>query len=193
MAETKALTTSPGDWRSGAVVGEVTIVETTPPPRADLRALYEHDEFGWLQQHVALLRAGRLDEIDHVSLAEFLSDMARRDERELRSRLIVLIMHMLKAEHQPEKLSDGWVGTIEREQDEIGQILKSATLARLAPSLLAEAWPVAVRRAARETGLPAETFPKENPWTVEQVLAYVPPPVPPHPSEPEHAKKPRRP
>lgn len=163
---------------------------TQAPARAP-GSLHDQDEHAWLHQQAELLLAGRVGEIDGATLAGFLIDMAKRDERELRSRLIVLIQHMLKVEHQPGKLSDSWADTIDREQDEIVQILKSASLARLATDLLAEAWPVAVRRAARETGLPESTFPQENPWTVEQALGYQPPQPAPHPAEPVRPRKPR--
>lgn len=163
-------------------------------------SLHDQDEHAWLHQQAELLLAGRVGEIDGATLAKFLIDMAKRDERELRSRLIVLIQHMLKVsetakqfarEHQPGKLSGSWADTIDREQDEIEQLLKSASLARLATDLVAEAWPVAVRRAARETGLPESTFPQENPWTVEQALGYQPPQPAPHPAGPVRRRTPR--
>ncbi|MGQ0591183.1 MAG: DUF29 family protein [Gammaproteobacteria bacterium] len=63
--------------------------------------LYEHDETAWLETMAELIRLGRLDEIDYPNLAEYLADMARRDRREVESRLTVLIVHrwVIEAHH----------------------------------------------------------------------------------------------
>jgi hypothetical protein len=45
-------------------------------PNTTARALYDKNEFGWMLQQADLLRAGRLDEIDRHSLAEYLTGMA---------------------------------------------------------------------------------------------------------------------
>ena len=41
-----------------------------------LAALYEVDETAWLEATAALIRSGRLEEIDGTTLAEYLTDMA---------------------------------------------------------------------------------------------------------------------
>ena len=62
----------------------------------DLSLLYEQDETAWLEAMSELIRLGRLDEVDYPNLAEYLAEMARRDRREVESRLTVLIAHALK-------------------------------------------------------------------------------------------------
>ena len=49
-----------------------------------------------MQEQVALLRAGRLDEIDAENVAEELSDVGGEQYDRLESALRVLLMHMLK-------------------------------------------------------------------------------------------------
>src|SRR5437764_15072680 len=66
-------------------------------------SLYEQDETAWLEQTAALVAQRRFAEIDPDHLSEYLADMARRDKREVPSRLIVLLVHLLKWEHQPEQ------------------------------------------------------------------------------------------
>ena len=61
-----------------------------------LAALYEADETAWLDQTAALIRSGRLDQLDTANLAEFLTDMARGDRREVVRRLVILLVHLLK-------------------------------------------------------------------------------------------------
>jgi hypothetical protein len=80
--------------------------------------LYEHDETAWLETMAELIRLGRLDEIDYPNLAEYLADMARRDRREVDSRLTVLIVHALKWAHQPDRRSGSWKATIIEQRQE---------------------------------------------------------------------------
>jgi hypothetical protein len=53
-------------------------------------ALYEADEYAWIEHQIAALRDGDLDRLDRVNLIAYLTDMAARDRRELGSRLVVL-------------------------------------------------------------------------------------------------------
>jgi len=61
-----------------------------------LGVLYERDETAWLEATSELIRLNLLDEVDYPNLAEYLADMARRDRREIESRLTVLLAHVLK-------------------------------------------------------------------------------------------------
>ena len=144
--------------------------------RTDERALYEADEHAWIADQIAALTAGELDRLDRFHLIEYLTDMTVRDQRELQSRLVVLLHHLLKVRLQPERLSRGWVNTIIEQQSEIRLIIEGIpSLGRQAQTIASAAYPEAIRRAARETGLATGCFPSESPWTVEQALAFDPP------------------
>ena len=78
----------------------------------ELSVLYERDETAWLEAMSALAASGRHAEMDYQNLSEYLADMAGRDRREVFSRLVVLLTHLLKWEHQPERRSGSWRGTI---------------------------------------------------------------------------------
>src|SRR2546430_5252976 len=82
--------------------------------------LYEQDETAWLEAMSELILLGRLDEVDYPNLAEYLADMARRDRREVESRLTVLITHVLKWVLQPDHRSGSWKGTIIEQRQEVG-------------------------------------------------------------------------
>ncbi|MBX6314645.1 MAG: DUF29 family protein [Isosphaeraceae bacterium] len=45
--------------------------------------------------------------------SEYLSDITRRDRREVESRLAVLIAHLLKWTYQPRRRTRSWRATIE--------------------------------------------------------------------------------
>lgn len=64
-----------------------------------LADLYESDETAWLEAMVELIHQGRISDLDYPHLQEYLADMARRDRREVKSRLTVLIAHVLTWAH----------------------------------------------------------------------------------------------
>ncbi len=70
-----------------------------------LAELYAEDETAWLDRMGELVRRRRLSELDVDNLAEYLSDMARRDRREVKSRLGLLMAHLLRWEDQPDRRS----------------------------------------------------------------------------------------
>src|SRR5437660_4503117 len=106
----------------------------------DLSLLYERDETAWLEAMSALAASGRYAEMDSKHLSEYLADMAKRDRREVFSRLVVLLCHLLKGQHQPERRSGSWRGTIREQRRELRQLLESGTLRRHAEEVLAEAY-----------------------------------------------------
>jgi hypothetical protein len=134
-------------------------------------ALHELDETAWLETTADLLRQGQLDAVDLDILAEYLLDMAKRDRREVFSRLVVLLSHLLKWEYQPDRRSGSWLGTILEQQRELRQLLESGTLRNHAAAVFSTAYADARKQAAAETGLSRETFPEECPWDMEGALA----------------------
>lgn len=140
------------------------------------QALYDQDEFGWLLQQADLLRAGRLDEIDQNSLAEFLTDMAKSDLRSFESAMAILLQHMLKVLMQPEKLTRSWTHSITVQQIEAQRIVRTQPgMRQFLPDLYVTAYPDARKLASSETGIALSQFPLANPWTMDEALAYVPP------------------
>lgn len=138
-----------------------------------LGSLYEIDEPTWLAGQAEALREGRMADVDHVNLAEFLDEMAARDRRELRNRFVVLLHHMLKWHYQPERRCRSWLVTILREQDEVSGFLGAESINQYVPMLYSSAWPPAVHRAMVETGLSATAFPRENPWDVKALVYMI--------------------
>jgi hypothetical protein len=137
------------------------------PPLADL---YEADETAWLEEMSRLVAERRFADLDAEHLSEYLCDMAKRDKREVLSRLTVLLAHLLKWEHQPEQRSNSWRGTILTQRHELEDLLESGTLRRYAGEVLPKAYRNAGRQAAVETGLPDDRFPAECPFSLERVL-----------------------
>src|SRR5437660_12099189 len=84
-----------------------------------LAALFIEDETAWLEAMAALVRHRDLASLDLENLGEYLSDMALRDRREVKSRLVIMLAHLLKWEFQPEKLSRSWRTTALAQRQEL--------------------------------------------------------------------------
>lgn len=143
-------------------------------PDATLADLYEADETAWLDAMAALIRRGAYRELDYAHLEEYLSDMAGRDRREVESRLVVLITHILKWLYQPDQRSRSWQGTIVEQRQELARLVARGVLRNHAVAVLAEMCAEAVERAVAETGLPAQTFPADCPYSLDQLLTFDP-------------------
>jgi hypothetical protein len=118
-----------------------------------------------------MIRLGRLEDLDYTNLAEYLADMARRDRREVESRLTTLISHVLKWSHQPEGRSRSWQVTIVEQRQELEELLSRGVLRNHAQAMLPKSYAKAVERASAETGLAASTFPEECPFSLDQLLS----------------------
>ena len=134
------------------------------------KALYEQDETAWLDTMSELIRLGRFDEVDYPNLAEYLADMARRDRREVESRLTTLITHLLKWSHQPDRRSGSWRATIVEQRQELEGLVGQGVLRNHAEAMIEDAYHKAIERAVAETGLPAETFPAVCSYTLNWLL-----------------------
>ena len=139
----------------------------------NLPALYEQDETAWLEAMAELAREGHAKGLDLVHLAEFLSDMAKRDRREVESRMGVLLAHLLKWEHQAGRRSRGWRVIVVEQRQELDGLASGGVLRQHAETVLGKAYTRAAERAAAETGLPVETFPRDCPYTIEGLFTVV--------------------
>ena len=136
-----------------------------------LSDLYEADETAWLDAMSELAAQGRTADMDLPHLSEYLADMANRDRREVTSRLRVLLAHLLKWTYQPEKRTGSWQATIRVQRGEVVLACQTGTLRNHALAVLSQVYARARLDVAVETELPAETFPVECPWTLDQILA----------------------
>jgi hypothetical protein len=133
---------------------------------------YEEDFYAWTVEQGRLLRSGELSAIDVANIAEEIESTERSDRRELKSRLVVLVMHLLKWRHQPGGRSRSWSATIDEQRLQVEGILgESPSLRPGVAAMLAEAHAIARARAIAETGLADEAFPEACPITADQVLS----------------------
>lgn len=132
---------------------------------------HDHDFYTWAKENAALLRARRFEEIDSENIAEELEDMSGSRERELESRLGILLAHLLKWHYQPERRSVSWTATIMEQRRRIERLLrKNPGLKAYLEEAFWEAYGDARLIAMRETGLQQDTFPELPTLTLAQVL-----------------------
>lgn len=138
---------------------------------------YEKDVVAWANEQAALLRAGKFSALDIEHIAEEIEDVGKSEQRELASRMAVLLAHLLKWQYQPERRGASWQRTLKEQRRAIVEHLEETP--SLKRSLLDEhwirkTWADAVARAVGETDL--DVFPEACPWTMEQAvnLAFLP-------------------
>ena len=153
-------------------------------------ALYDRDFYAWTQEQARHLRklSAMLDGlrdplaqyIDFENVAEEIESLGRSDKRAIRSRLKVLLVHLLNWAYQPERSSASWQATILEQRRRISDLIaESPSLTAYPGEVLAGEYALARKGAAGETGLPEETFPVACPFSIHQILdsAWLPPVV----------------
>jgi hypothetical protein len=148
------------------------VMSTSPSVRSNQKQpLYETDLHLWAIQQAALLREGRISELDFVHIAEELDDVGSEIYQRLESALTVLLMHMLKWDHQSDRRSRSWEATIREQRRRVEKLIKeNPSLKSKLPDALSEGYQNGRDRASGETDLPVETFPEECPYSLEVIL-----------------------
>ena len=138
-----------------------------------MSATYETDVVAWANEQAALIRAGRFDKLDLAHIAEEIEDVGKSEQRELAHRMSILLMHLLKWEHQPSHQSNSWISTIREQRKSIARRLQKTPSLQTSLSdadWLDDAWLDARNEATKETGIEFDKFPVTCSWTIENVL-----------------------
>lgn len=139
----------------------------------DTLVRYEDDYHAWMLQQIALLKAGRISDVDIPNLIEELETLAASPKREIENRLVVLLHHLLKWELQPSRRSNSWKASILEQRSRIRrEIETSPSLKRYPAKVVGSEYPVARLRASGETGLPLSAFPETCPYSAQQALDH---------------------
>ncbi|KQP61454.1 DUF29 domain-containing protein [Methylobacterium sp. Leaf466] len=145
------------------------VTKTAPLPAAGVS--YTQDFYTWTQEQGARLRAGDLDALDRENLAEEIESLGRSQFDSLVSAWRIVILHMLKCDHQPSKRTRSWAISIATHRSNAGFVLKdSPGLKSRREEALARAYHGARLEASKETRLPLKRFPLDCPYTLDEVL-----------------------
>jgi len=85
---------------------------------------YETDIVAWSNEQAQLLRAGLFSYLDVEHIAEEIEDVGKSERRELRNRMTLLLVHLLKWQYQPERRGSNWRRTIKAQRRGIIDCLK---------------------------------------------------------------------
>jgi hypothetical protein len=133
--------------------------------------LYDTDYLQWLETTVEKLRGQDFASVDWPHLVEEIEDMGRSERRRLESNLIVVLLHLLKWQYQPEQRSGSWEASLIEHRRRIRKSLQeSPSLQPYLESIVAEAYTEAVKQARAETGLALTVFPEECPYGLTGIM-----------------------
>jgi hypothetical protein len=136
-----------------------------------MSAAYERDFYAWANEQAALLRAGRLNEADIAHIAEEIESMGKAEQRELVSRLTVLLLHLLKWRVQPGMRGSSWQATIRVQRRDLSRLLRdNPSLKSKLDEAMSDAYGDAIILAAGETGLSEAGLPSTCLWSFEQAM-----------------------
>ena len=141
------------------------------PTSSSSATRHEDDVYTWVQEQVALLRAGRLAEVDADNIAEELADVGNEQRDKLESAFAVLSLHLLKWDYQPERRSRSWEATIREQRRRIERVLKrNPGLKSLRAEAMAEGYADGRDRAVAETGFGYDVFPEVCPYAFDDLM-----------------------
>lgn len=136
-----------------------------------MSVLYENDFYGWTMKQADLLRSGRLNEIDLTNLIEEIETLGRSEKRALELSLGLLLQHLLKWKLQSLLRSRSWEITIKSQRREIEDLLdESPSLKPELDQAMQKVYAKAKGWVEVETGLSAQMFPEQCPWTFAEII-----------------------
>ena len=142
------------------------------PAKEPVRAEYMRDFYSWLMEQARLIREGKFDAVDRENLAEEIESLGREQFNKLESALRVLLLHILKWDHQAERRSRSWVLSIRDQRLEVQDVL--ADNPGLKPRIgeaLTRAYRRARLQAAKETTLDETQFPDTCPYSFDEAVS----------------------
>lgn len=132
---------------------------------------YGSDFYAWANEQAALLRAGTFSKADMAHIAEAIESMGKAEKRELASRLIVLLLQLIKWRFQPSLRGKSWRLSIVGQRLDIADHLDdNPSLKPQLDAVIAQAWRRALVDAERETGLDPKMFPLACPWSFRDMM-----------------------
>jgi hypothetical protein len=135
------------------------------------KTLYDTDFNQWVEEQVKLLRDRQLNRLDVENLIEEIESLGKSDKRQLKSRLEVLLHHLLKWQYQPTEQTGSWRGTIAEQRRRIRDLLlDSPSLKSYVEEMANACYADAREQASLETGLALDCFPRDCPYAVADVL-----------------------
>lgn len=141
---------------------------------ATVSTLYDTDFYLWIQHTVEALKQQDWDRVDWDNLIEEVESMGRSEKRELKSRLLVILEHLLKLmfwESEKPQNARGWRNMVIEQRNQVDLILEdSPSLKPWLTESFVESYAKARQQTLQKYGLPVDRFPTQPPFSLEDVL-----------------------
>jgi hypothetical protein len=142
-----------------------------PHQRSRTSARYERDLYSWAVEQAALLRAGRIAHADVHNIAEELDDVGNEQYDKLESALRLILLHLLKWDHQPTRRSRSWRASILVQRNHVRRVLKkNPGLKARIDEALTDAYADARIEAAAQTRLEERRFPTRCAYSWDEIM-----------------------
>ena len=140
-----------------------------------MTSLYEKDFYAWSLDQAEHLKKRKFDMIDYDHLIEEIETLTGSQQDSLRSYMKQIMIHLLKKEYQSERDCKSWDDSIDHGRSEAAYILKkNPSFKRFLPEFLPLAYKgarvIAFKEIQNNVKFDIDVFPKECPWTIEDVL-----------------------
>ncbi|RDV00997.1 DUF29 domain-containing protein [Trinickia dinghuensis] len=135
---------------------------------------YESDVVAWANEQAALLRSGKLSDIDIEHIAEEIEDVGKSEQRELVRRVAMLLADLLKWQYQPDLRTPSSRVLLRVQRERLNVRLHktpSLKLMLVDPEWIVDMWADALRDASKATNIGYAFFPETCPWPMEDVLS----------------------
>ena len=116
--------------------------------------------------------AGLFTRLDIEHIAEEIEDVGKSERRELKSRMAVLLAHLLKWKYQPERRGNSWRRTIKiQRRSVIRNVTETPSLKPELQNTLwwEQVWDDAVSNVLKEVEI--DDLPETCPWLVDEILS----------------------
>jgi len=133
---------------------------------------YDEDVYGWTIHTAELLRSKKMDEVDFENIIEEIESLGRSEKNGLTSSIRLIISHLLKWQYQPERRTPSWKATISTHRMQAEFYLDdNPSLKSKIDDILVKAYKRAVIEAANDTLMEDSVFPKECPYSFEEITS----------------------
>lgn len=131
---------------------------------------YDSDFYSWSQEQGRLVREGRWSEVDRENVAEEIESLGREQFNKLESAIRVLLLHILKWDHQPARRSRSWSVSIATQRIHLEDVLNdNPGLKPRIGEAIARAYRITRLEAMNETGLKKSAFPDICPYSYDEI------------------------
>ena len=135
------------------------------------KTLYDRDYVQWVEATLQQLRDRDYENVDWINLLEEIEDMGKRERQAIRNNLVVVLVHLLKWQFQPEYRTGSLAGSITEHRTLILNHLEdSPSLKSHVAEVLEKCYKSARKQAHFEIGLPLNIFPQECHYSIEEIL-----------------------